>query len=148
MDQREVLIRSGTVEDAQAIVRLLGELGYSLDVAGVRRNIESWGQRDDDLVLVAELDSSIVGVLAFHITPLFHVVGNLGRIVALVVTSKTRRQGVGARLVAFAENFAQSKDCSRIELTSGEYRLEAHQFYEKLDYKIEGKRFVKRFTTG
>jgi N-acetylglutamate synthase-like GNAT family acetyltransferase len=52
------------------------------------------------LVLVADWDGEVAGVLAFQIIPLFHIAGDLGRITALVVSSRLERRGIGRRLVA------------------------------------------------
>jgi GNAT superfamily N-acetyltransferase len=75
--------------------------------------------------------------------PLLRVEGALGRITALVVSSRFKRHGIGRRLLAEAEGFAWSCGCTRIEITNGEHRTDAHAFYEAIGYKQDSRRFVK-----
>lgn len=48
----------------------------------------------------------------------------------LVVDEPYRDQGYGSRLLAWVEDWAEERDCTRIELASGLWRDEAHEFYE------------------
>jgi GNAT superfamily N-acetyltransferase len=95
------------------------------------------------LVLVADWDGEVAGVLAFQIIPLFHIAGDLGRITALVVSSRLEQRGIGRRLVAAAERFGWERGCARIEITSGDHRPGAHAFYEAIGYRVDTRRFVK-----
>lgn len=47
----------------------------------------------------------------------------------LVVTSTRRSGGVGAALIAAAREWAQERDCTHLELSSGPGRADAHRFY-------------------
>ena len=146
MSQTSIIIRPATKNDATSISALLSELGYSLEVAQVRKNIALLSSSSNDAVLVAEAALSVVGVISFHVIPLFHVVGNLGRISSLVVSSQRQRRGVGSKLVQAAEDFGWSQGCLRIEVTSGDQREGAHEFYQSLGYQLDERRFVKRPT--
>ncbi len=146
MSQITIIVRPATESDATSISALLSELGYSLEVAHVKKNIALLSSSLSDAVFVAEADSSIVGVISFHVIPLFHVVGNLGRISSLVVSSQWQRRGVGGKLVQAAEEFGWSQGCLRIEVTSGDHRAGAHEFYQNLGYQFDERRFLKRPT--
>ena len=150
MSQTQIVVRPAAAADAAAISVLLNELGYPLDVTQVKNNISLLSVSANDAIFVAEASSSVVGVLSFHVMPLFHVVGNLGRISSLVISSQWQRRGIGSssRLVKAAEEFGLSKGCLRIEVTSGDYRVDAHAFYQKLGYRIDERRFIKRLTLG
>jgi GNAT superfamily N-acetyltransferase len=88
-------------------------------------------------------NGEVAGVLAFQIIPLFHIAGDLGRITALVVSSRFGRRGIGRQLVAAAERFGWERGCARIEITSGDHRPGAHAFYEAIGYGVDTRRFVK-----
>jgi histone acetyltransferase (RNA polymerase elongator complex component) len=148
MRQTQVVVRPAAEADAAAISALLNELGYSLDVTQVRNNITLLSVSSSDAIFVAEAASTVVGVLSFHIMPLFHVVGNLGRISSLVIGSQWQRHGVGRKLIEVAEEFGWSHGCQRIEVTSGDHRTGAHEFYQKLGYQIDERRFIKRPAAG
>jgi GNAT superfamily N-acetyltransferase len=126
----------------------LSELGYSLKVAHVQKNILLLSSSSSDIVLVAEAASTVIGVLSFHVMPLFHVAGNLGRISSLVISPQWQRRGVGSKLIGAAEEFGWAHGCLRIEVTSGDHRTGAHEFYQSLGYQLDEKRFIKRPATG
>ena len=143
MRQTTIIARPATENDAASISALLHELGYSLGVADTQKNIARLSSSSGDTVLVAEAASAVVGVISFHVMPLFHVAGNLGRITSLVVSSQWQRHGVGRKLVQAAEDFAWSQGCLRIEVTSGDQREDAHKFYQNLGYQLDERRFIK-----
>ncbi|KWX78632.1 GNAT family N-acetyltransferase [Paenibacillus jilunlii] len=61
----------------------------------------------------------------------------------VVVSSRSRRQGLGKKLIAALEAIAHERDCYYIMFVSGEKRKEAHIFYEAMGYreeKVEGYR--------
>lgn len=49
----------------------------------------------------------------------------------LAVDPGRRSEGVGARLLAAAREWAQIRDASHLELDSAETRVDAHRFYER-----------------
>jgi GNAT superfamily N-acetyltransferase len=139
-------IRSAKAEDSPQIAALLGQLGYPSESEIVRKKIPTLSSGGADKIWIAEFQGKVVGLLAFHLTPLLHVSGSLGRITAVVVDEKFRGKGIGRQLVETAERWAWERDCTRIEVTSGEQRTQAHQFYQDLGYALEAKRFTKRKT--
>ncbi|MNO30336.1 putative acetyltransferase [compost metagenome] len=61
----------------------------------------------------------------------------------VVVSSRSRRQGLGKKLMAALEAIAHERNCYYIMFVSGEKRKEAHIFYEAMGYreeKVEGYR--------
>lgn len=49
----------------------------------------------------------------------------------LVVDEPHRGEGYGSQLLAWVEDWADERDCTRVELASGLWRDEAHEFYEQ-----------------
>jgi len=140
----EVVIREARPDDAPVLVQLLATLGYESTFDQVRERIASTESYAGSVILVAEVQGQVAGVLSFHCIPLFHAEGFLGRITSLVVSAAFRNQGVGRQLVAAAEEFGWEHFCARIEVTSGDHRTEAHAFYEHLGYEVDCRRFIKK----
>jgi len=59
-----------------------------------------------------------------------------------VVGADQRGHGIGALLLAAAVDWCRERGATRIELTSGDARPDAHAFYEHRGWRREGARFV------
>lgn len=55
----------------------------------------------------------------------------------VIVSPNVRRQGIGKKLMLGIEKIAKERDCYYMIFVSGEQRIEAHVFYEKLGFKEE-----------
>jgi ribosomal protein S18 acetylase RimI-like enzyme len=72
----------------------------------------------------------------------------LGTIIALVVSKKQRRSGIGRALIAAAEKDFAKRKVIRVSLTTQFSRKDAHRFYEALNYSRTGFRFGKILAPG
>lgn len=99
--------------------------------------------REDSRVFVAERAAKVLGVLGLHRISALTSLSDIAMIIALVVTERARRSGVGRKLVARAEDEARVWQCGRIMVTSAEHRADAHAFYQSLGYDYTGRRFAK-----
>jgi ribosomal protein S18 acetylase RimI-like enzyme len=100
---------------------------------------------------VADADGNLLGLVAVHVEPFIQLPGSCGRIVALVVSDQARRQGIATRLMTAAESFAVEQGCVRFEVTSSNYRAEAHEFYERRGYTNQAarsSRFLRNAQSG
>jgi GNAT superfamily N-acetyltransferase len=61
----------------------------------------------------------------------------------LVVTESARGRGVGAALLAHAEELARHRGCFRMSLETSAWRVETHRFYERQGWTDKGTWFVK-----
>jgi N-acetylglutamate synthase-like GNAT family acetyltransferase len=138
-------IRSAKTSDAGKIADLLAQLGYVASPTLVVSKITVLASSPNDVVLVAENEGIIVGVISLHVTELFHAPGRIGRITALVIASDRRGEGVGKLLTEAADAFFRSTGCVRAEVTSGDHRSEAHAFYQAQGYMPDERRFIKRY---
>lgn len=128
--------REVQVTDAPFLVALMTQLGYPIDAAIMKENIQKHVQLPNQKAWVAEKSSQVVGCIAVAITNYLHRPGAFLRVIALIVDEQQRRSGIGKNLIDLAEKFAKDKGCSHIELTSGIYREKsgAHEFYRSLGY--------------
>ena len=134
-------VRDAGPADAEAISRLLSELGYPAAPAEVGERLQS--MTVDDRVLVA--DDGRTGLVALHRVPRLAEGDSLARITALVVTADGRRRGVASALIAAAEDVARAWGCSLVEISSGRRpeREEAHALYGSLGYRDSAEQSVR-----
>jgi len=90
---------------------------------------------------VAEIDNTVCGMIGTHNDC-------SGKIVALVVSKKQRRSGIGRALIAAAEKDFAKRKVTRVSLTTRFTREEAHEFYEALGYSPTGFRFARNLLTS
>ena len=142
-----VTIRQAKPEDATAIQRLNQEgLGYDYPLEKTRALLELFSGREDQCVLVAELDGELViGYIhledyqTLYFDPMKNVLG-------IAVLPAFRRTGVATKLLTAGEQWAKETGASGIRLNSGSAREGAHAFYEHLGYESKKlqKHFIKR----
>jgi GNAT superfamily N-acetyltransferase len=140
-------IRPADPDDAAALSRLLGQLGYPTNSSEVPSRLEKMSTRPGTTVLVAEdAGGEVVGAVTIHLFDTLHASEPNAWLTALVVEEKARGQGVGSALVEWAEDWARRHGARHIALTSALHRTRAHQFYKDRDYEHTGVRLVKLFT--
>jgi GNAT superfamily N-acetyltransferase len=139
----DVAVRIAEPRDSARIAELLEQLGYPMHPAVIQEKLSSLAEGPIDRILVAEIGGQVVGVTSFHITPLLHEEREAGRVTALVVDREFRGHGIGTLLLYAAEEWAWSCGCTRVEVTSGDHRPDAHRFYESRGYRCDERRFLK-----
>lgn len=136
-------IRHAKLSDATDLARLMCELGYPTNGHEMRQRLKSILNDVRCNTFVAKIDNKLCGMIG-TLTHMSHEHNDLsGKIIALVVSPKWRRRGVGRALVVAAEkDFAQRK-VTRVTLTMRFARDEAHRFYKALGYSKTGFRFAR-----
>ena len=95
-------------------------------------------------VLVAERDGEVAGVCQLIVfTHLQHAGGSCAELESVHVRRDFRGQGIGAQLLAHAEQLARGASCYRIQLTSRNVRVDAHRFYEANGFILTSQGFKK-----
>jgi RimJ/RimL family protein N-acetyltransferase len=130
-----VLIRPARFADGPSVARLMTELGYPQPPQDADAWLAGWSGDPRAIVLVAELDGSLAGVIAAHAVPYLERSGSFVRVVALVVDRTRRRAGVGRRMLDAVEGWAADLGCRDIEVTSRRSRDDAHAFYRALGFE-------------
>jgi len=104
-------------------------------------------QRGD--VLVGDLDGEVAGVCQLLIFTHFqHTGGSCAELESVHVRSDLRGRGIGAALLAHAEQLARAAGCYRIQLTSRNVRVDAHRFYEANGFVATSRGFKKSLLDG
>jgi ribosomal protein S18 acetylase RimI-like enzyme len=141
-------IRHATLEDAPELAALMGELGYKTTSAEMKTRLNSILIDARYRTFVATIGNELCGVIG-TLTHVSYEHNDLsGKIVALVVSKRQRRNGVGRALIAAAEKDFTDRNVTRVTLTTRFEREDAHQFYEALGYLRTGFRFAKNLRPG
>jgi GNAT superfamily N-acetyltransferase len=137
-----IAVRRANAGDREAMRGLLAVLGYPSDDRVLEQRLERIGAEPSVRVVVAEREGALVGLSSLHV---LHLIERppLGRLSAIVVTASERRAGVGRALIERIEEEARGAGCDRLEVTSGEWRDDAHAFYLSLGFEETSKRFIK-----
>ncbi len=126
-------IRKARIEDAEAVNRLAGQLGYPADSNATRERLVHLMDAADDDVFVAIEGGEVVGWIqvGVHIclesTPFAEIFG-------LVVDESQRGRGVGKALVGRAETWARERGITKLRVRSNVIREATHRFYEALGF--------------
>ncbi|PEA80822.1 GNAT family N-acetyltransferase [Bacillus pseudomycoides] len=139
-------IRKATVNDIEALCSLTKELkGSDISYVDMQNRLQFVEMSPFDFLYVYEEDDHIFGFLGFRIRENLEDVTRYGEISIISVDSTARRKGIGQILMEYAEQLAKEHNCIGTWLVSGTQRKDAHPFYKKLGYEINGYRFVKYF---
>ncbi|WP_232494607.1 GNAT family N-acetyltransferase [Novosphingobium kaempferiae] len=134
-------IRKPRKEDVAAIAALLGELpGVDRTAQDVSEGMAT-ARKAGGGVLLADQNGTI-GCIAWVLLPTIHR-GTIGRITALVVTSKKRRKGIGRKLVDGALEALAHAGCDEVEAMSDIDLRNAHGFFRSLDFVQASYRFTR-----
>ena len=129
------MIRRATLADTDAITSLNGELGYSTAPDEMRQRLDNVLAAPEQVVFVAEEAGDAVGWI--HVAIVENLETNrFAEIRGLIVTAARRGGGIGAQLVAAAEQCAQQQGVARIRVRSNITRDRARRFYERLGYTV------------
>ena len=128
-------IRGMSLDDADQVAALAGELGYPSTPAEIEarfRGLE--GNADSRVFVASDPDGRVWGWL--HVFGLHLMVSEGAEVGGLVVDSRARGRGIGRSLMAAAEAWARERGYTRLMLRSNTIRTEAHRFYQDLGYTI------------
>jgi len=96
---------------------------------------EQLAEEYDQFHFVAKINQDIVGVIVLQ-----KLENNIAKMRQVAIDAKLQRNGIGAKLVAYVENWCKSNEINLINLHA---RENAIPFYEKLNYYTVGNPFVE-----
>jgi len=145
--------REAEARDLEAIVRLHeeDELGSHGD-AWTPENRPAYEAafaaiaRSPDNRLFVVLDGDVV-VGTFQLTFIPNLTGRGAlrvKVESVKVKAARRSQGIGARMMAFAEAEAKARGAAMLELSSNKARKDAHRFYERIGFARSHEGFKKK----
>jgi len=140
-------IRPATHADAEAIARLMSELGYPTAPDRMTTRLTAILADDDYGTFVAGDGATIAGMIGTRTGPLYEFDEPYGQIMVLVVADGQRRTGTGALLLGAAEGHFAKRGVRFAVVTSASHRADAHAFYEKHGYAFDGRRYKKLLFT-
>lgn len=141
-----MVIREADKQDFQAICGLIrNELGYSeLNDPETIKRLEYFDVHEDWVTFVALDGGEVVGFVGIMKGMAYNIEGYYSEIVALAVSEKARRKGIGTALMIQAETWAYAQGVHEVGLHSNLRRIEAHEFYEKIGYMKKSYWFYKK----
>ena len=147
-----MLVRDAREDDFPAVAGLLAQLGRPAvlgegEVDEHRAAYARYLARPDTAALVAEDDEGrIVGFLDLEFRQRLNFLRPQAWIPDLIVDESARGRGVGAALLARAEELAEERDCWGMTLESATWREDAHRFYLREGWQQAGHSFTKSKT--
>jgi GNAT superfamily N-acetyltransferase len=154
----DILIRQAQPADAPAIVAMVGELlheimaaigsklfGFDPDETEARARAWMADRLYRVLVAYADGESTAIGFLALYESYALSAEGAFGTIPELYGRPDFRSQGVGARLIAEAKQYATAKRWTRLEVTTPPLPQfdRTLTFYARQGFSISGGRKMK-----
>ncbi|RDI60170.1 GNAT family N-acetyltransferase [Microvirga subterranea] len=148
-----LLIRQAGDEDLEAIIRLHeeDELGSHGDAwtpenrPAYEAAFEAITHSSDNELFVAVTGDEVVGTFQLTFIPNLTGRGALRvKVESVKVKAARRSQGIGAKMMEFAEKYARTRGAAMLELSSNKTRTNAHRFYERLGFARSHEGFKKR----
>jgi ribosomal protein S18 acetylase RimI-like enzyme len=145
-----MLVREAEHRDFPIICELMkNELGYpDIDEEEAVKRLGYFKSSDDWETFVAVIDDEVVGFVGVMKNLAYNIEGLYSQIMALAVSVKNRRRGVGTALVNRAEEWSLLYGITDVGVNSNMRRLDAHAFYEGLGYTKKSFSFSKALGAG
>jgi GNAT superfamily N-acetyltransferase len=145
-----VHIRPIEPSDAAALVPLCGQLGYPATLQQAERRLQLLlGHPGQGLLGAETAAGQLVGWVHVQSRCVFES-DPFAEICGLVVDEHARGHGVGAGLVAAAEQWAVAEGHTVIRVRSNVIRTDTHRFYQNRGFAIQKSQisFTKRLRSG
>jgi GNAT superfamily N-acetyltransferase len=131
-----MIIRDARLADIAMVRRLIGQLADAPDEVEFRARFERVAATPGHRIIVAEMDSEIVGVLHVFERPALEKACE-AVVQALVVDGERRGTGIGEALMREAEAWAASRKLASTALYTRIDRDRARMFYERIGYRLK-----------
>jgi GNAT superfamily N-acetyltransferase len=132
-EPHDLHLRAARLADAERLVELTTQLGYPAELSAIRRALTERAHMDC-AVLVLERHGEVLGYADVGVVHTLHA-SPRGELFGLVVDERQRSAGLGARLVAAAEDWTRARGLTTLRVRSNVIRGRARAFYERLGYR-------------
>ena len=140
-----MIYRKYESKDISAIRDVLeNDLGYNCDLNKLNIRVEEMMKRGNYQIFVACDGDKVVGYIGCVSYLAFELENEGMKIIALAVSKKYRRKGIGTTLLKTSEQWAKENNIEVILLNSGLPREDAHAFYESQGFFKKSYGFIKR----
>lgn len=132
----QIAVRAAQAGDVEAIASLSAQLGYPTPIEEMReRYLRVRASRAGEIfVAVRAIDARVIGWT--HVVPHLQLEdAPCMELAGLVVDETVRSAGVGAALLAAAEDWARAQGFATMRVRSNVIRERAHRFYEREGYE-------------
>lgn len=139
-------IRLATINDVPAILNIYAaalDNNKVLPVKEAQKIFIRQSQYPDYHVFLAETEQGPVGTFALLIMENMAHMGTPSAVLEDVgVLPDLQGKGIGKKMMEYALQYAKTKGCYKMTLSSNLRREQAHQFYESLGFKKHGFSFL------
>jgi ribosomal protein S18 acetylase RimI-like enzyme len=155
--QPSIHIRTATRDDLDAIVAMLADdpLGAQREQyrhplpASYHRAFDAIASDANNTLIVACLNDEVIGVLQITLLPYLTYQGGWRALIEGVRIHRDHRSmGLGQHMMTWAIDFAQSKGCHMVQLTTDKSRAQAKAFYEALGFTASHEGMKLHVTDG
>jgi GNAT superfamily N-acetyltransferase len=135
------IIRRAGMKDTDRIIELVSELGRpepknEEEIKHFAKLIQNYiSEKDKKMILVAEIDSKVVGLISLVFLPRLNRSKPEAWIPDFIVDQEYRNKGIGRELLKKCIGIARKEKCWRIRLETGLSRKRAQRFYKMMDMK-------------
>lgn len=127
------------MKDADSIIELLSELGRpepkQNEIRHFAEVIQNYISDKDKTILVAEIDSKVIGIISLVFLPRLNRIGPEAWVPDLIVDQEYRNKGIGGELLKRCMQLARKEKCWRIRLETGLSRKRSQKFYKLIGMK-------------
>lgn len=136
----DLSIREAHIDDIPAIILLMNQLfemetGVTVNEQNQSRGLSILIANEKSAVIVAELEDKLVGMCSIQSLISTAEGGYTGWIEDMVVDQTIRQAGIGAQVLAFAEEWGKNSGFTRIQLLCDENNISGNTFYAKHNWQ-------------
>jgi GNAT superfamily N-acetyltransferase len=134
------VIRRARMKDIDRIIELVSELGRpeprnEEEIKHFAKLIQDYISEKDKMILVAEIDSKVVGLISLVFLPRLNRSKPEAWIPDFIIDQDYRNKGIGKELLKKCIVIARKEKCWRIRLETGLSRKHAQRFYKMMQMK-------------
>lgn len=136
MTTGKTIIRKAKTDDYSQCLPLLTSLYHGDIGTDFKNTFESFTNSDNGLVLLAQFQGQVVGVLIGSWQMNIDWEGKTARIDAIIVDEKHRRTGIGRQLAHYFIIQAKGQKCKAVKSRVNRKNEQAQKFHENLGFAI------------